>query len=73
MIRRIATLIGYTKAPKATFMLKHPVAGARALVAAKGLKALFTTRAGAVLGAMVAIPVALVTLGRGHLGEGGSA
>lgn len=57
MLRKIASFMGYAKAPKATFMVKHPVKGTRALVASKGLKGLVTTRAGATLGALVAVPV----------------
>lgn len=63
MVKKLITAVGYAKAPKATFMLKHPVAGTKALVAAKGAKALFNTRAGVTLGAMVAVPVVLATLG----------
>lgn len=37
MFRKLATLVGYKKAPKATFMLRHPVKGYHALAAAKGL------------------------------------
>ena len=59
MLGRIATLVGYTRAPKATFLIRHPVKGTKALVAAKGLKGLVTTRAGATLGAMIALPVGI--------------
>jgi hypothetical protein len=64
MIARIAKFVGYTKAPKPTFMALHPVKGTTALVAAKGIKGLVTTRSGAVLGAMVAAPVGLWALMR---------
>jgi len=57
MLRKIASFVGYAKAPGATFMVKHPVKGTKALVASKGLKGLVTTRAGATLGALVAVPV----------------
>lgn len=33
MVGKIATLIGYKKAPKATFVMKHPVKGTAALMA----------------------------------------
>jgi hypothetical protein len=59
MIGRIATLIGYSKAPKATFVLKHPVKGTKAFLAARGLKGLVTGRTGMVLGAVAAVPVGL--------------
>ena len=64
MIARIAKFVGYTRAPKATFMALHPVKGTAALVAAKGIKGLVTTRSGAVLGAMVAAPVGFWALMR---------
>lgn len=57
MITKLARLVGYTKAPKAMYMARHPVRGAKLLVASKGLKGLVTTRPGAMLGAMVAAPV----------------
>lgn len=60
----IASLVGYAKAPKATYMARHPVKGAKALVAAKGIRGLVTTRAGAVLSGMVALPLGLVALRR---------
>jgi hypothetical protein len=64
MIAKIAKFVGYRKAPKATFMALHPVKGTTALVAAKGMKGLVTTRSGAVLGAMVAAPVGVWALMR---------
>src|SRR5690606_39922891 len=33
LLTRIATLVGYTKAPKATFMLRHPIRGSQTLLA----------------------------------------
>jgi hypothetical protein len=59
MIGRIATLIGYSKAPKATFVMKHPVKGTKAFLAARGAKGLVTGRTGMVLGAIAAVPVGL--------------
>jgi hypothetical protein len=35
MWNRMLTAIGYVKAPKATFVLRHPVKGTAALLAAK--------------------------------------
>lgn len=57
MIGKIANLVGYTKAPKATYVLKHPVKGTKALLAAKGAKSLVRGRTGLALGALAAIPV----------------
>jgi hypothetical protein len=64
MLSRIATLVGYAKAPKATFIIRHPIKGTKALLAAKGAKGLFTTRAGATLAGMVAIPVGVMAFRR---------
>ena len=59
MIRKLANLMAYKKAPKATYLLKHPVKGTKMLVAAKGAKGLVTGRTGAVLGTLAAIPVGI--------------
>ncbi|TVP45984.1 MAG: hypothetical protein EA350_07990 [Gemmatimonadales bacterium] len=69
MLSRIAKLVGYAKAPKATFMVRHPIKGTKALVAAKGAKGLFTTRAGAALAGMIAIPVGMMALRRRRNGD----
>jgi hypothetical protein len=60
LLNRIGKIVGYVKAPKATYMARHPVKGTKALVTAKGAKGLITTRAGAVLGGLVALPVGLL-------------
>ena len=59
MIGKLTNLIAYKKAPKATFVAKHPVKGTKALLAAKGAKGLFTGRTGLVLGTLAAIPVGI--------------
>lgn len=59
MLGRIAKLIGYTKAPRATYVLRHPIKGTRMFLAARGVKGLFTGRTGLVLGAAAAVPVGL--------------
>lgn len=64
MIGRIANLVAYRKAPKATFVLKHPVKGTKALLAAKGAKGLVTGRTGMALGALVAFPVGIWAIQR---------
>jgi len=64
MFARIAAFFGYVKAPKATFMLRHPVKGTKALIASKGVKGLATTRAGATLAGLVAIPVGVLAYAR---------
>ena len=57
MIGKIANLMAYKKAPKATYEMKHPVKGTKAFLAAKGAKGLVTGRTGLVLGAIAAVPV----------------
>jgi hypothetical protein len=64
MIGRVATLVGYKKAPKATFVLKHPVKGTKAFLAARGAKGLVTGRTGLVLGTLAAIPVGMWAISR---------
>lgn len=59
MIGKLTNLFAYKKAPKATYIAKHPVKGTKALFAAKGSKALFTGRSGLVLGSLAAIPVGM--------------
>ncbi len=54
MLRKIGTLIGYTKAPKATFMLKHPVKGAVAYTAYHNLS---RTQTAGLAAAALAVPV----------------
>jgi hypothetical protein len=63
MFEHALKLVGYAKAPKASFMLMHPVKGTKALVASKGIKGLITSRAGATLAGMVLVPIGLATLG----------
>jgi ABC-type phosphate/phosphonate transport system permease subunit len=63
MIRTIAKLWAYKKAPKATYIARHPIQGTKmwltAKAAKKGAKSLVTSRTGLVLGAVAAIPVGL--------------
>jgi hypothetical protein len=55
MIGRIAKLVGYTKAPTATYMLRHPVKGVQALRASRrGMSRAAVTGAGA---AVLALPL----------------
>lgn len=63
MLTKVAKLVGYTKAPKASFMFMHPVKGTKALIASKGIKGLVTSRAGAALAGLVVVPVGLAALG----------
>lgn len=59
MVARLAKLFAYRKAPKATYVMRHPVKGTKALFAAKGAKGLVTGRTGLVLGTLAAIPVGI--------------
>ena len=59
MIGKIANLMAYKRAPKATYVMKHPVKGTKALLAAKGAKGLVTGRTGLVLGAVAAVPIGI--------------
>ena len=63
MLANIAKVVGYSRAPKATFMLMHPVKGTKALVASKGIKGLVTSRAGAALAGLLIVPIGLIALG----------
>ena len=63
MVRQLAVLVGYAKAPKATFVMRHPRAGVTALALAQGLKESPTARKVAVgLVGLGAVAVALPTL-----------
>lgn len=68
MLRKLATMVGYAKAPKATFVLRHPKQGLTALAVAKGLKTRPARRvATGVLGigaAALAVPLGLYLLNR---------
>lgn len=63
MFKKILTAVGYAKAPKATFVLKHPVKGTAAVLAYKGVKNA-DTKAKALLAGAVAIPLAALILKR---------
>lgn len=57
MVGRIAKLVGYAKAPRATFMLRHPIRGVKQWRAARrGLNAKALTGAGVMT---LAVPVGL--------------
>lgn len=64
MIGKIANVFAYKKAPKATYVAKHPVKGTKAWLAAKGSKSVFTGRTGLALGALAAIPVGIWAMTR---------
>ena len=64
MVKKLATLWSYTKAPRTTYLLRHPLKGPRNLLALRGAKSLLKTRAAAGVGmaaatAALAVPLAL--------------
>jgi hypothetical protein len=65
MIGKLAVVLGYAKAPRATFLVRHPKAGVVTLAATQALRESRTVRrvAGALVGlgaASVAIPALAV-------------
>ena len=44
MLKQLALAVGYVKAPKATFVMRHPKAGVAALAVAQGLRESPTAR-----------------------------
>jgi len=63
MLKQLALAVGYAKAPKATFVMRHPKAGVAALAVAQGLRESPTARKVAVgLFSLGALTVALPTL-----------
>lgn len=74
MIGKLMNLFAYKKAPKATYIAKHPVKGTKQLLAAKGARSLVTGRTGIVLGALAAIPLGIwAATHRGTPAEAGTA
>jgi hypothetical protein len=65
MMKKLTSLVGYMKAPKATYLIKHPIKGPKNLLALRGAKAMLNTKraamtaAGVVAGA-AAIPMAIL-------------
>ena len=51
---RFATLLGMIKAPKLTYLLRHPIKGPKNLLALRGAKSILKTRGAAVTAAAVA-------------------
>jgi hypothetical protein len=64
MFKKIATMIGYAKAPKATYLVKHPVEGTKNLLALRGARSLLKGRAGAIAAGVAAsaaaVPLAII-------------
>lgn len=51
---RLATIAGMIKAPKLTYLLRHPLKGPKNLLALRGAKSILKTRGAAVAAAAVA-------------------
>lgn len=68
MLRKLAMMTGYAKAPKATYVLRHPKKGLAAMAAAKGLKSRTGRRvASGVVGAgalALAVPLGIYLMNR---------
>lgn len=53
-LARMAKVVGFFKAPKITYLLRHPIKGSRNLLALRGAKSLLKTKGAAVTAAAVA-------------------
>lgn len=65
-LKRLAMAAAVVKAPKATYLLRHPIKGSRNLLMLRGARSLLRTRGAAVTAAAaataVAVPVAVKVL-----------
>jgi hypothetical protein len=65
-VGRMAVLLAYVKAPKVTYLVRHPLRGARNLLAIRGAKSLLKSRGVVVTAAVattaVAVPLAVLAL-----------
>lgn len=57
-VGRMARFAGMLKAPKVTYLLRHPISGSKNLLALRGAKSLLKTRGAAMTAATVATAVA---------------
>jgi ABC-type nitrate/sulfonate/bicarbonate transport system permease component len=62
MMRKIAAALGYAKAPRPSYVMKHPVKGTRALIASYRGRSLLSGRTGLALGVAVALPLAYLAV-----------
>lgn len=60
----LAATVAAVKAPKATYLLRHPLKGTRNLLMLRGARSILGTRKAAVTAAAVAVPVTAWLLGR---------
>jgi hypothetical protein len=64
-MKALATTVAVLKAPRATYLLRHPVKGTRNLLMLRGARSLLGTRkAAATAAAAVAVPVTAWLIGR---------
>lgn len=59
-VGRVAAVLAYVKAPKLTYLIRHPLRGTRNLLALRGAKSLLTSRPAvttAVAAGVVAAPL----------------
>lgn len=64
-MKMLATTVAVVKAPRATYLLRHPLKGTRNLLMLRGARSLLGTRTAAVTAAAaVAVPVTAWLLGR---------
>lgn len=65
-MKTLATAVAAVKAPKTTYVLRHPVKGTRNLLMLRGARSILGTRKAAVTAAAaaVAVPVTAWLLGR---------
>ena len=62
MIGKLTSLMGYAKAPKTTYLLKHPIKGPKNLLALRGARSLLEGKGAAIAGAGLAIGAAAIPL-----------
>ncbi len=64
MMKKLTSLLGYMKAPRATYLAKHPVKGPKNLLALRGARSMLKTKGAAVTAGIVAgaaaIPMAIL-------------
>ena len=62
MIAELTSLLGYAKAPKTTYLLKHPIKGPKNLLALRGARSLLRTRGAAIAATGLAVGAATIPL-----------
>lgn len=62
MLAKLTNLVAHAKAPKITYLVKHPIKGPKNLLALRGARSLMKTRGAALAAAGVALGAAAVPL-----------